>query len=232
MLRVIPLGLSDLTEPRVLAILVRSLLVTILIFVLLGILAAWALDGADPCGWLGGDRCELGVSTSGLGAMLLTILAIWLLFPSVALGVIAAYSDRIVATVEAIHYPAAAATARPLGILSGAGLGLRSAARLLVYNLLALPFYVMLLVTGIGPVILFVLVNGIAIGRDLGEMVALRHGDADSRRLWLRSTRQERAAIGIIITAVFMVPIVNLAAPILGATMVTHLFHNPAANTR
>jgi len=226
MLRVLPLALTDLAEPRLFSVLVRSLLVTLLIFVLLGLVAAWALNGSDPCGWFSGETCEIGLSASGLGAMLLTVLAIWLLFPSVALGVIAAYSDRIIAAVESIHYPEAAATARPMGLISGAALGLRSAARLLLYNLIAVPFYVMLLVTGVGTIILFVLVNGVAIGRDLGEMVALRHGDPASRRAWLRGTRQDRAAIGIVVTAVFMVPFVNLLAPILGATMATHLYHD------
>lgn len=225
MLRALPSSLADLAQPRILAILFRSLFVTLLIFIALGVVAVWGLNGTDPCGWLSFSSCELGLSASGFGALLLTALGIWLLFPAVALGVIAAYSDRIVGAVEALHYPAAAAAARPVSIGSGILLGLRSAARLLIYNLVALPFYLLLLVTGIGPIILFVLVNGVAIGRDFGEMVAARHGDAALRTAWLRATRIERAAIGIIIASIFLLPIVNLVAPILGATMVTHLFH-------
>ena len=225
MLRALPLSLADLAQPRIVAILIRSLVATLLIFVGLGLIAIWALNGTDPCGWLSLSSCELGLSASGFGALLLTALAIWLLFPAVALGVIAAYSDRIVGAVEAIHYPSAAATARPVNVGNAVLLGLRSAGRLLFYNLVALPFYLLLLVTGIGPVILFVLVNGVAIGRDFGEMVAARHGDAALRAAWLRATQGERAAIGIIITALFLLPVVNLVAPILGATMVTHLFH-------
>ncbi|MDO6413216.1 EI24 domain-containing protein [Sphingomonas sp. BIUV-7] len=231
MLRVLPLSLIDLTQPRILAILFRSLFVTLLIFLGLGIGAVWALDGADPCLWWSGQSCEFGLSASGLGALVITVLGIWLLFPAVALGVIAAYSDRIVATVEALHYPDAAAAARPAGVGGGLVLGLRSAGRLLVYNLIALPFYLLLLVTGVGTIVLFVLVNGVAIGRDFGEMVAARHGDGPLRREWLRATRGERAAIGIIITSLFLVPIVNLIAPLLGATMATHLFHRDASAT-
>lgn len=225
MLRALPLALADLGRPRIVAVLVRSLLVTALVFVVLGMIAVWALAGSDPCSWLSLSSCELGLSASGFGGLLLTALGIWLLFPAVALGVIAAYSDRIVAAVEAIHYPVAAAGARPIGIGGGLRLGLRSAARLLIYNLLALPFYLLLLVTGIGPVVLFVIVNGVAIGRDLGEMVAARHGDSASRAAWLRATRGERAMIGLLITTIFLFPFVNLVAPVLGATMVTHLFH-------
>jgi CysZ protein len=223
-LRVISLSLVDLTEARILAILFRSLFVSLLIFLVLGLVAVWMLSGSDPCAWAG-QSCELGLSASGLGALLITVVGIWLLFPAVALGVIAAYSDRIVATVEAIHYSEAAVNARPVGMARGALLGLRSAARLLLYNLVALPFYILLLVTGVGTIILFILVNGVAIGRDFGEMVAVRHGDAKLHGSWLRATRSERAAIGIIVTAIFLVPLVNLVAPLLGATMATHLFH-------
>ena len=225
MLRALPLSLANLAEPRILAILFRSLFVTLLIFLGIGVLTMWMLVGADPCALLGVESCELGLSGSGLGALLATVLGLWLLFPAVALGVIAAFSDRIVATVEAIHYPAVAMEARPLGIGRGALLGLRSAGRVLLYNLLALPFYLLLLVTGIGPIILFILVNGLAAGRDFGEMVAARHGNANARRDWLKRTRGERALIGILIVAIFLVPLINLVAPILGATMATHLFH-------
>ncbi len=224
MLRALPLSLADLARPRIVAILFRSLVVTLLIFVGLGLLAMWALDGSDPCIWLNFQSCELGPSTSGLGAIVITAIGIWLLFPAVALGVITAYSDRVITAIEAIHYPSVIET-RPIGMARGAWLGVRSAGRLLFYNIVALPFYLLLLATGIGPIILFVIVNGIAIGRDFGEMVAARHGDAALRNAWLRATRAERAAIGIIVTSIFLLPIVNLVAPLLGATMTTHLFH-------
>ena len=53
-------------------------------------------------------------------------------------------------------------------------MGLASALRALVFNLLALPLYLVLLVTGVGTVALFALVNALLLGRDLGEMVAVR----------------------------------------------------------
>jgi uncharacterized protein involved in cysteine biosynthesis len=106
-----------------------------------------------------------------------------------------------------------------------AWLGLRSAGRVIVYNLIALPFYLLLLVTGIGPLILFVIVNGIAFGRDLGEMVAARHGDAAARQAWLGATRLQRMLIGSTVTGLFLVPVANLLAPVFGAAMTVHLFH-------
>jgi CysZ protein len=228
-IRIFSLAIGDLADSRILAILLRSLLITLLIFVGLGFLVAWMLDGTDPCTWVGiTEACEFGPSASGLGAVLLTALAVWLLFPAVALGVISAYSDRIVGAVEARHYPEALASARPMGVIDGMLLGLRSSGRLIVYNLVALPLYLLLLVTGIGTLIAFLIINGIAIGRDFGDMVAVRHGDRTARIAWLRSTRGDRALIGILAAGIFLVPFANLLAPVIGATMATHLYHRRA----
>jgi uncharacterized protein involved in cysteine biosynthesis len=229
MIRALALAIGDLADPRLLGVLLRSLLVTLLIFVGLGVILTWALDGADPCAWWGDGGCELGLAASSLGAVLLAAMGLWLLFPAVAIGVISTYMDRIIALVEARHYPAAAARARPIGWGAGAALGLRSTLRLLAYNIVALPLYLILLVTGVGTIVAFVIVNGLAFGRDLGEMVAARHGDGSARKEWLRSSRSARAAIGMIVTAIFMVPFVNLLAPILGATMIAHHYHRPQA---
>lgn len=225
MLRALLLAVGDLGDRRVLAVLARSLLVTLLLFALAGAGLLWLLRGADPCGWMGLDACPLGMGSSGLGALVLTGLALWLLFPVVALGVVAAFSDEVIGAVEARHYPAAAARARRLGPVGGAWLGLRGSLRVLSYNLVAAPLYLVLLVTGIGPFILLLIVNGIALAADLGTLVAVRHRDRTARREWLRSTRVERWAIGVAVTAMFLVPFANLLAPLVGAAAMTHLYH-------
>ncbi|WP_419825968.1 EI24 domain-containing protein [Sphingomonas sp.] len=216
---------GQLGDPAIVRILVRSLLVTLLIFAALGALAAWALAGVDPCGWWGEESCALGVSASGLGALLATALLLWLLFPAVAIGVVSAYMDEVVGAVERCHYPRAAATARSLGWGRLAWIGLRSSLRVFLYNLIALPLYLVLLVTGVGTLIAIVVVNGIAFGRDLGELVAARHLDRAGVRLWLRESRGARAVLGMIVTALFLVPVVNLIVPVLAAATATHLFH-------
>ena len=225
MIEIFFLSMADLTDSRIIGILVRSLLMTLAIFVVLGIALGWLLTGADPCGLFGEYQCVLDASAGGIGAVALTLLGIWFLFPAIALGVICSYIDRITAAIEARHYPQALAGARPLGLWGGALLGLRSSLRVLIYNLVALPFYIVLLITGIGTLILFVAVNGVAFGRDLGEMVASRHGDRKSRREWLFASRGSRTFIGAAVTALFLVPFLNLLAPVLGAAMATHLYH-------
>lgn len=231
MLRVIGLAVADLGDRRILAILLQSLAVAFLVFIALGLLVFWLLSGADPCALMGLDSCPLDAGSSGLGAVILTLLAIWLLFPAVAIGVLTTFTDRIARAVEERHYPTSAAQARPIGIGRGALMGLRSAGRLILFNLIALPFYILLLVTGIGPFILFVIVNGLAFGRDAAELAAARHGDHQSRRAWLRSTRGEQGLLGTLVSVLFLVPIVNFVAPVIGVSAAIHLFNRSVSTT-
>lgn len=225
MLHALALAIGDLRDGRVLAVLARSLLVSVAIFVGLGALLVWLLRGADPCAAIGLDGCVLGGAASGVGALALTLLALWFLFPAVALGVVANYADAIVGAVEARAYPAAAATARRLGMAGSAWFGMRQSLRVLLYNLIALPLYLVLIVTGIGPLILFMIVNALAIAADLGAMVAIRHDDGAGGRAWLRRSRGDRVGIGLATAALLLVPFLNLLAPVIGAAAMAHLYH-------
>jgi CysZ protein len=225
MLRALGLAVSDLANGRVLAILLQALAISLVVFICLAGLMLWLLAGADPCGLVGVDSCPIDVSTGAIGAIGLTLLGAWFLFPAVAIGVLTTFTDRIASAVEERHYPDAAAEARPIGIGRGAAMGLKSAGRLILFNLVALPFYLLLLVTGIGPFILFVIVNGIAFGRDVGELAAARHGDRASRQAWLTQTRWQQHCIGLAVSVLFLIPFANLLAPIIGTAAGIHLFN-------
>jgi len=216
--------LRDLADRRVQRVLAKSLALTLLLFAFATAAAGWALTGANPCG-IGPfeGRCELGADAGALGAILLGLLSLWFLFPAVAIGVLGLFADEVVDAVETRHYPAR--RGRDLPFARSLVIALRSAGRLVLWNLLALPFYVVLLVTGIGPFLLFFAINAIALGRDLGEMVAARQLEGEALKAWLRSTRLSRALLGLIMTWLFMIPLANLIAPVLGAALATHLFH-------
>ena len=225
MFRALGLAIADLGNRRVLAIMLQALLISVFIFIALAGLAFWLLSAADPCAAVGLDSCPLGTDSGGIGAILLTLLAAWFLFPAVALAVIMTFADRIGRVIEEAHYPEAARAAQPIGLAGGFAMGLRSAGRLILFNLIAAPFYVLLLVTGVGPFILFVIVNGFAFGRDIGELAAARHGDRASRNDWLRSRRGEQHLLGVLVSVLFLVPFVNLVAPVLGVAAGIHLFN-------
>lgn len=232
MLRAIGLAFSDLADRRVAAILVQALALSLVAFILLGGLLFWLLAGSDPCSTLGIGTCKLDRGSSGMGAVVLALLAAWFLFPAVAIMVISTFTDRIGRRIEERHYPSVAGEARPIGLAGAAAMGLRSGARLIIFNLIALPFYLLLLITGVGPFVLFVIVNGIAFGRDLGEIAASRHGDRQSRRAWLKTTRGEQHIIGTIVSVLFLVPFANLVAPVLGTAAAIHLFNRSFWETK
>jgi uncharacterized protein involved in cysteine biosynthesis len=224
------LSLAQMGDPRFLRVLAKSLLVIFVIFLAIGVLLHRLLEGIDVCAatsevW---DSCNLPGWARWLASIGGTLALAWLFFPAVAIGVVASFTDEIVSAVEAKHYPEAAAAARPLGISGTLWLGLGSGLRLILWNLLALPLYLLLLVTGIGTLLLFIAVNALVLGHDLAVMVAARHLDRPARRQWLADNRQQRLLLGAIVATMFLIPIVNLIAPVIGAAMATHLFHGQA----
>ncbi|TXC69584.1 hypothetical protein FSB78_00360 [Sphingomonas ginsenosidivorax] len=214
MFRAFFLSLGQLGDPPVLRVFVKSMAVTLLVFAGLGVGVWWTTRTA-----LGADGIAAAV------AILASALALWLLFRAVAIAVISIFADDVVAAVEARHYPAARASARPVPFHRGLTMGLASAARVVGVNLLMLPVYIALLVTGIGTAAAFFLVNGWLLGRDLGDMVAARHMDAAAMRGWRATTKAPRFLLGLANTGLFVVPVLNIAAPVLGAAMATHFFH-------
>lgn len=210
------LALRDVPQPRVLRILLQSLALTLLLLLFAGaaiyFATRWALNHWQ---WLGATERDM----AGLLVVLAVIAGSWLLFRAVAIVVVGLFADAIVADVEGRHYPTAAARAVDVGWRQNIRLALASVVRLIGGNLLALPIYILLLVTGIGTPIFALLVNGLLLGRDLEAMVLARHPDRP------RLDRPARWSLGLLSAASFVVPIANLLAPILSAAMAVHMLH-------
>lgn len=210
------LALRDLPNPRVLRVLAQSLALTLLLLAVAGaaifFTARWALAHWQ---WLGAAERDM----AGVLIVLAIVAGSWLLFRAVAIVVVGLFADGIVADVEGRHYPAAAARAVDVGWRQNIALALASLVRLIGGNLLALPIYLVLLVTGIGTPIFALLVNALLLGRDLEAMVLARHPDRP------RLDRPARWSIGLLSAASFVVPIANLLAPILSAAMAVHMLH-------
>lgn len=217
------LALGQLGDRPVLAVFAKSLAVTLLLFAAAGVGLWFALDA-----WTRtyAARLQMGGGVIPVIASVVVIaLNWWLLFRAVAIAVIGLFGDEVVAAVEARHYPAAHAAAHPVPFGRTLAMGLGSAARTIGVNLLLLPIYLLLIVTGVGTPVLFFAVNGWLLGRDLGDMVAARHMPARELSAWRRQTVARRFVLGLGGTGLFVVPVLNLAAPALGAAMATHIFH-------
>ncbi len=210
------LALRDLPQPRVLRVLAQSLALTLLLLAVAGVAifhaARWALAHWQ---WL--DEAQQDVA--GLLVVIAILAGSWLLFRAVAIVVVGLFADGIVADVEGRHYPAAAQRAVDVDWRQNIRLALASLVRLVGGNLLALPVYILLLVTGVGTPIFALFVNALLLGRDLEAMVHARHPDRP------RLDRPARWSLGLLSAASFMVPVANLLAPILSAAMAVHMLH-------
>ncbi|MFE8584730.1 EI24 domain-containing protein [Sphingomonas sp. NCPPB 2930] len=220
MIRAFFLSLAQLGDPAIRRVLFRSLAVTLALFAGAGIALWWGVRAALS-GWLGAQAGEWSAAL----IVVVELLAFWLAFRAVAVAVVGLFADDIVAAVEARHYPDRLASARPVPFARGVAMGLGSAGRVIAINLILLPLYIVLLATGVGTAAAFLVVNGWLLARDLGDMVAARHMDRAAMRRWRKATGPARFLLGLAAAALFVVPGVNLLAPVLGASMATHFFH-------
>ncbi|MEG3125256.1 EI24 domain-containing protein [Sphingomonas sp. GB1N7] len=221
MIQALYLSIAQLGDRRFIAVFLKSLMLTVVLLAVLGV-AGW-FGMLWLIAWSGAG--EVVYQFAGVVAAILALIAAGVLFRAVAMLVIGLFADEIVLAVEARHYPDMLAAARPVGVGRSIAMGLGSAVRFLIVNVALSPIYLLLLFTGVGPAILFFVVNGWLLGRDLGDMVAVRHVAAADLKAWRGSTTISRFVLGLIGTGLFVLPVVNLAAPVIVAAMATHWFH-------
>ncbi len=223
MVHAFTLALSQLADPRVLRVLAKSLALTLLLFAILGTASWFAINWLLAEAGLDETRMAAPEGLRGMIALIVILLGGWLLWRILALLVLQFFADEVVEAVEARHYPAALAMARRPGWREELAAGLRGAGRALGYNLLALPLALVLLVTGIGAALVFWLVNALLLGRELMDIVWLRHRHSPDAPHPL--TGVERFMLGGVVAGLLLVPFINLLAPVIGAAMAAHLVH-------
>lgn len=217
------LSLKELADPRIWRILAKSIAVTLGLFALVGAGGWYLIDAGLAAAGLSDQRLGGAGAVRGAAAALLAAIGLWLAWRIVAMAVLQFFADEVVAVVEARDYPHAANAARDLSLAQQASASLRAGGRTLLVNLLAAPVALALLVTGIGPALLLFLVNAWLIGRELQDMVWLRH--RRGRNHAPPASAAERFVLGGAVAALLVVPFVNFLAPVLGAASAAHLLH-------
>jgi CysZ protein len=223
MIQAIIMAFQSLADARVQRLLLRVILLTLLAFLVLGFALWWVMSLG--IGWIGLDRVGVGADNASVfGAFLAaatTLLSTLLLFRIVAVSITWIFADDIIDAVEDRHYPQHAMTGKRPGLASGAAMAVRSIVRVVGYNLLALPIYLLLLFTGVGTAIAFLLVNALLLGRDLEDMLVARHGkDHGGMR------KLPRLLLGLTGTVGMMVPFFNLIVPVLATAAAVHMAHS------
>ena len=216
-------ALGQMADPQMLRLLAKTAAITLVLFAILGTVAWFALDRS--LAWIGvGNGLFLGADgLRGVASLVLVLIGAWLLWRILAMAVIAFYADEVVLAVERKDYPEAYASARDLSVPAQLRTSLTAGGRALLINLIALPFALLLLVTGIGTTLLFWIVNAVLIGRELSDMVWLRHRHIAGAQSPLSAT--DRLAVGGATAALMLVPVICFVAPLFGAASATHLTH-------
>jgi len=208
-------ALAQIGLPGVRAVLWRTLWLTLLALALLGIGLWYGLHWLlTALGWSQAD----GVGGALLSTLII-IVGVWLLFRVIAMAIVGVHADRIVAAVEQASYPERLAAARAVPLAVELRMAIRSTLRALGWNLVALPAYLLLLATAVGPPLLFLTLNAYLLGRDVAELIEARHPAVP------RFTTIARWQLGFASALLFLPPVVNLLAPVLGVAMATHMFH-------
>jgi uncharacterized protein involved in cysteine biosynthesis len=209
-------SISQLFERDLRRVLWKVLLATIAVLI-----AVWMVVGAllanttlTEIGWLETVIDWLG----GAVGVVVTLI----LFAPIATMVSGLFQDEVADAVEARHYPdLSPADGQTIvqSLLSGAQL----LAWTIVINLVGLLLYIPLAFTVIGTPILFFLINGLLLGREYYEAVALRRMNRTETKAFRRQYRFRLWLAGVLVALVFWVPVLNLAAPIIGTALMVHV---------
>ena len=207
-------AIADLSAPALRRVVALGLAIAIACFAVLWIAVALALGQTTFFAWR-----PLDWLADLLGALAVLGLS-WLLFPAVVTIVIGFFLERIVAAVEARNYPGTGPP-RQASVAEATVTTLRLMGLSILLNLLVLPVY--LFVPGLNFFVFFGL-NGYLFGREYFEVVALRRLAPMAARSLRRRFAGRVFLAGVAIAALFAVPLVNLAAPVLATAFMLHLF--------
>ncbi len=182
-------------------------------------LVGWVVPDVFTLPWIG-EITWADTALSWAAVPLFLLLSVFLMVP-VASAFMGIFLEQVADAVEDVHYPTLP-PARPVGVLEGMADAAKFLGVVLGVNLLALVAY--LVFAPIAP-ILFWVVNGFLLGREYGQLVALRRTDAAGARAFRRRNSGTLFAAGVLMAVPLTIPVVNLLVPILGAATFTHLYH-------
>ena len=201
-------------EPALLGLLVRSAVLTLLLF-LIGLAGAEFIISRLPV--LGNPWVNKALE---ILAPVMFVFLLGLLGAPVAALVGTIFLDKAASKIEARDYPQVPVL--PARIWPAFRTSLRLTGMVLTADLLLLPLDIFL--PGLGQ-ILSLIANGWLLGWEYFELVAVRHlstGAADA----LRHRQGLRVWLGgMLIAFLSAMPVLDLIAPVFGTALMVHLFH-------
>ena len=223
-------ALAQMSDPAFRGVLLRALLASAVLFIVVWAAAWFALSwvGDMLSDWIAARDWEgtiANVLQWILGALSVAgvFVASFFLFPAATALILSLLLDDIAAAVERRHYPGLPA-ARKQPVLEALRGALAFVGVTLLLNLLALPFYLLLLF--VPPLNLFVFysLNGYLLGREYFELVAVRRIDAAVAGRLRRRYRGKVLVAGMVIAFLLSLPLINIAMPIVATGFMVHVF--------
>ena len=223
------LSLACFNNKAIRSVLWKTIIITIVILVVAGF---GLFSGGDYLLSLTGLRMDWGSWTYMINVIISSLLG-WFIFRVIAVMILWMFADEIVEAIEREHYNEAAVSASKPSYIASLLVGLRSLLRALIYNILAIPLYIIAAFTIIGAPIIFLIINGILLGRELEEMVTMRHKNSNivsGKEVKYGLGKFERFLLGTGMNAAMMIPFVNFIVPVIAASMATHMVHRQKTN--
>lgn len=201
----------------------RSLLLSILLLVAMGVGASYGLEAIPDIGadWGWPILDEVIDWLSGAFVILMLVL---LLMPVSALFA-GLFLEEVAAAVEGRHYQGDA-PGRDQAFVQGLWIALKFTGLLVLLNLLVLPLYFIPVVN----VIVYWGLNGYLLGREYFELVALRHRSPAQARTLRRSRRLQVFSAGVVVAAFATVPLLNLLTPFFATALMVHIHKQVGAS--
>ena len=206
------LGDKRIRRPMLWTILLTLAVSALLIAAAAALFALWEVSGIFIIDW----------ALALLGGIAAAFVA-WMLFPVLAAEFLYMFVDQVADAVEARHYPRLPRP-NPATFWQYAIAGIRLALVMAFFNLLILPLSFIPVVQVVYPVI-YLIVNGVLLGREFFEIVAPRRMDFAAVRKLRRKHRSKLFVSGVVIALLFSIPLINLIAPVVATAFMVHIFH-------
>jgi uncharacterized protein involved in cysteine biosynthesis len=141
----------------------------------------------------------------------------WFLFPSMLSAVSGLFLEHVADAIERRSYPLLP-PARPIGVREQMSVAFRAARRALGRNIAFIPFY---FVPGVNFLV-YVYVNGRAMGEEYFLTVALRRRSPAECETLFSQHKDSLYRTGYLISLISVLPGLNLVAPLLAVSLMTH----------
>jgi len=224
-------ALNQLRDPQIIRPLLYSAIAALVMLSAMLVLSIWLIKSAGIGGWTP-SWTFLSFLNNAIQLLfdIIPILIAIFLFPAVAVFLQAFFLDNVVDAVEARHYPGHRSSHHQRWHeIATASLCFALLAIALNLCLLIISIFLLFLAPPLAP-IPFYLINGYLLGREYFDLVALRHLPASNANLLRKRNKRGNLQDGVLLTFLFSMPIINLVAPILATSYMTHRFHRAWQN--